>query len=116
MRNPLRTRLSVRTTGAVAAALVLSCAAAAQAGTASATASTTAGNTAAAQTSAAKTSAAPPACPDGSGRAPLYRDTRYSFAERAADLVSCMTLAEKAAQLMSNSAPAIPRLGVQQYT
>ncbi|MGH3170243.1 MAG: glycoside hydrolase family 3 C-terminal domain-containing protein, partial [Trebonia sp.] len=27
-----------------------------------------------------------------------------------------MTLAEKAGQLMSNSAPAIPRLGVQQYT
>jgi beta-glucosidase len=59
---------------------------------------------------------APPACPDGSGRTPLYRDTSYSFAERAADLVSCMTLAEKVAQLMSNSAPAIPRLGVQQYT
>jgi beta-glucosidase len=60
--------------------------------------------------------AVPPACPDGSGQAPLYRDMHYSFAERAADLVSCMTLAEKVAQLMSNSAPAIPRLGVQQYT
>src|SRR5579875_4159862 len=58
----------------------------------------------------------PPACPDGSGRTPLYRDTHYSFAQRAADLVSCMTLAEKVAQLQSNSAPAIPRLGVQQYT
>ncbi|HEX6521123.1 MAG TPA: hypothetical protein VF070_14120, partial [Streptosporangiaceae bacterium] len=58
----------------------------------------------------------PPACPDGSGQTPLYRDTSYSFAERAADLVSCMTLAEKVAQLRTNSAPAIPRLGVQQYT
>ena len=58
----------------------------------------------------------PPACPVGSGRTPLYRDTSYSFAERAADLVSCMTLAEKVLQLHTNSAPAIPRLGVQQYT
>jgi beta-glucosidase-like glycosyl hydrolase len=40
----------------------------------------------------------------------------YSFAERAADLVSCMTLAEKVTQLRGDSAPAIPRLGVQQYT
>jgi beta-glucosidase len=47
---------------------------------------------------------------------PIYRDTRYSFAERAADLVSRMTLAEKVQQLHTNSAPAIPRLGVQQYT
>jgi beta-glucosidase len=69
-----------------------------------------------ARVTAAAATSVPPACPDGSGQAPLYRDTSYSFAERAADLVSCMTLAEKAAQLMSNSAPAIPRLGVQQYT
>jgi beta-glucosidase-like glycosyl hydrolase len=48
--------------------------------------------------------------------APAYLDTRYSFAERAADLVSRMTLAEKVAQLHTNTAPAIPRLGVQQYT
>ena len=67
-------------------------------------------------TSAAAVQQTPPACPDGSGQTPLYRDTRYSFAQRAADLVSCMTLAEKVAQLQSNSAPAIPRLGVQQYT
>ncbi len=59
---------------------------------------------------------APPACPDGSGQAPLYLDTSYSFAERAADLVSCMTLSEKVQQLHTNNAPAIPRLGVQQYT
>jgi beta-glucosidase len=47
---------------------------------------------------------------------PIYLDTHYSFAERAADLVSRMTLAEKVAQLRTNSAPAIPRLGLQQYT
>jgi beta-glucosidase-like glycosyl hydrolase len=59
--------------------------------------------------------ASPPACP-GSSTQPLYLNTHYSFAERAADLVSCMTLAEKVQQLHTNSAPAIPRLGVQQYT
>jgi beta-glucosidase len=73
-----------------------------------------------AQVSSAAASAAvpaqpPPACPDSSGQAPLYRDTQYSFAERAADLVSCMTLAEKVGQLRS-TAPAIPQLGVEQYT
>ena len=47
---------------------------------------------------------------------PVYLDTRYTFAERAADLVSRMTLAEKVAQLHTNTAPAIPRLGVQAYT
>ncbi len=47
---------------------------------------------------------------------PVYLDTHHSFAERAADLVSRMTFAEKVAQLHTNSAPAIPRLGVQQYT
>ncbi|NUR60594.1 MAG: beta-glucosidase [Catenulispora sp.] len=47
---------------------------------------------------------------------PIYLDTSYSFAERAADLVSRMTLPEKVAQLHTNSAPAIPRLGVQTYT
>jgi beta-glucosidase len=47
---------------------------------------------------------------------PIYLNTHYSFAERAADLVSRMTLAEKIQQLHTNSAPAIPRLGVQQYT
>src|SRR5690348_8314251 len=47
---------------------------------------------------------------------PVYLDTRYPPAERAADLVSRMTLAEKVAQLHTNSAPAIPRLGVQEYT
>ena len=47
---------------------------------------------------------------------PIYRDTHYGFAERAADLVSRMTLDEKVLQLRTSSAPAIPRLGVQQYT
>jgi beta-glucosidase-like glycosyl hydrolase len=47
---------------------------------------------------------------------PIYLDTHYSFQARAADLVSRMTLPEKVAQLNTNSAPAIPRLGVQQYT
>ena len=57
--------------------------------------------------------AAPPAPPAAT---PIYRDTHYSFAERAADLVSRMTLREKVLQLHTNNAPAIPRLGVQQYT
>ncbi|MEV5750456.1 glycoside hydrolase family 3 C-terminal domain-containing protein [Actinoallomurus sp. NPDC052308] len=56
---------------------------------------------------------APPALADTT---PIYLDTHYSFAERAADLVSRMTLDEKAAQLHTNDAPAIPRLGVQRYT
>jgi beta-glucosidase len=46
---------------------------------------------------------------------PVYLDTHYSFEERAADLVSRMTLPEKVAQLNTNTAPAIPRLGVQDY-
>ena len=41
---------------------------------------------------------------------PLYLDTSYSFQERSADLVSRMSLEEKALQLRTNSAPAIPRL------
>jgi beta-glucosidase len=48
--------------------------------------------------------------------APVYLDTHYSFEERAADLVSRMTLPEKVLQLHTNDAPAIPRLGVQRYT
>ncbi|HEY1139174.1 MAG TPA: glycoside hydrolase family 3 N-terminal domain-containing protein, partial [Lysobacter sp.] len=43
-----------------------------------------------------------------------WLDTSRSFEERAADLVSRMTLDEKAAQ-MQNAAPAIDRLGVPAY-
>ena len=46
---------------------------------------------------------------------PIYLDRSYSFQERAADLVSRMTLAEKASQTNSSIAPAIPRLGIAQY-
>src|SRR4051812_31915407 len=49
------------------------------------------------------------------GGPPVYLDPSYSFQERAADLVSRMTLAEKASQADSSISPAIPRLGVQQY-
>ena len=90
-----------------ATALIVSYAGAAQASSATA---------AAPKSTAGSGRTVPPACPDGSGRTPLYFDTHYSFAERAADLVSCMTLAEKVAQLHTNSAPAIPRLGLQEYT
>jgi beta-glucosidase-like glycosyl hydrolase len=90
--------------GVGTAVLMLSCAGSAQI------------SSAAAISPASTAVPAEPACPNGNGQAPAYRDVRYSFAERAADLVSCMTLAEKVGQLKSNSAPAIPRLGVQQYT
>ncbi len=45
---------------------------------------------------------------------PLYQDPTQPPAARAADLVSRMTLEEKAAQMV-NTAPAIPRLGVPAY-
>ena len=43
---------------------------------------------------------------------PIYLDSHYLPAERAADLVSRLTLAQKAEQMNSSSAPAIPELGV----
>ncbi|HZY77793.1 MAG TPA: glycoside hydrolase family 3 C-terminal domain-containing protein [Jatrophihabitantaceae bacterium] len=43
---------------------------------------------------------------------PIYLDRSYSPVERATDLVSRMTLAEKAAEMDSSRPPAIPRLGV----
>jgi hypothetical protein len=46
---------------------------------------------------------------------PVYLDTNYTFQERAADLVSRMTLEEEVLQLHTNHAPAILRLGVHQY-
>jgi len=45
---------------------------------------------------------------------PSYRDVSLAADARAADLVSRMTLEEKAQQLL-NDAPAIPRLGVREY-
>ena len=56
-----------------------------------------------------------PSHAQNSSALPIYRDTHYSFRERAADLVSRMTLEEEVKQLHTNFAPAIPRLGVQQY-
>ena len=47
-------------------------------------------------------------------RKPIYLNTAYSFKERAADLVSRMTLEEKQSQL-GNTMPAIPRLNVNKY-
>lgn len=44
----------------------------------------------------------------------IYKDPSRSFEERAADLVSRMTLEEKVSQ-MQNDAPAIERLGVPKY-
>ncbi len=57
-------------------------------------------------------SAASPAATAASPSTPIYLDTSYSPTERAADLVSRMTTAEKAAQMNSSKAPAIARLGV----
>lgn len=51
---------------------------------------------------------------DNTGVLP-YQDTSLSFEERAADLVSRMTLEEKQSQLKARTAAAIPRLGVRQY-
>ncbi|WP_437291801.1 glycoside hydrolase family 3 C-terminal domain-containing protein [Sorangium sp. So ce406] len=45
----------------------------------------------------------------------IYRNRRFSPEERAADLVSRMTLAEKASQMISSRAPAIPSLGIPAY-
>src|SRR3954452_159106 len=52
---------------------------------------------------------------DAAPGTPIYLDRSYSYAERAADLVSRMTTAEKASQLISSQAPGIPRLGIRQY-
>lgn len=49
-----------------------------------------------------------------SNKKPIYLNTSYSFKERAADLVSRMTLEEKQSQLGNTMAP-IPRLGVNKY-
>ncbi|HKT01096.1 MAG TPA: glycoside hydrolase family 3 C-terminal domain-containing protein [Rugosimonospora sp.] len=57
-------------------------------------------------------SAPAPAAPASTA---IYLDRRYSPEERAADLVARMTLAEKAAEMNSSQAAAIPRLGVAAY-
>jgi beta-glucosidase len=44
----------------------------------------------------------------------IYQDPNRNFEDRAADLVSRMTLEEKVSQ-MQNTAPAIPRLGIPAY-
>ena len=51
---------------------------------------------------------------DPTSNQPLYRDTSQTAQTRAHDLVSRMTLDEKASQL-EDWAPAIPRLGVPEY-
>jgi beta-glucosidase len=51
---------------------------------------------------------------DEGAKKPIYLNTAYSFKERAADLVSRMTLEEKQSQL-GNTMPPIPRLGVNKY-
>src|SRR6266699_168742 len=66
-----------------------------------------------AHTSQAHTARVHMARAQASSPVPIYLDNRYSFAERAADLVSRMTLSEKVQQLHTNNAPAISRLGVQ---
>lgn len=55
-----------------------------------------------------------PASAQGDVASPPYRDLSLGAEARAADLVSRMTLEEKAAQFI-NDAPAIPRLGVREY-
>ncbi len=58
-----------------------------------------------------ETPTSPTPIPEGT---PIYMDESYSFEERAADLVSRMTLEEKVQQL-GKDAPAIERLGVSAY-
>jgi beta-glucosidase-like glycosyl hydrolase len=54
--------------------------------------------------------------PDRAPVQPVYKRTGFSFAERAADLVSRMTFEEKAAQLSTTNSPAIERLDIQSYS
>ena len=51
----------------------------------------------------------------GAPENPIYLDRAYSPVERAVDLVSRLTLAEKATQMNSSQAAAVPRLGVEAY-
>jgi beta-glucosidase len=45
----------------------------------------------------------------------IYQNRAFTFAERAADLVARMTLAEKSSQMVSSQAAAISRLGIKAY-
>lgn len=58
--------------------------------------------------------AAPAAAQLPGASMPIYRNSDRSAAARATDLVSRMSLEEKASQLV-NDAPAIPRLGIREY-
>ncbi len=49
------------------------------------------------------------------GEPPIYKNQSYTFRERAEDLVSRMTIEEKASQMV-NDAAAIPRLDVEAYS
>ena len=51
---------------------------------------------------------------DEDAKQPIYLNTTYSFEERAADLVSRMTLEEKQS-LLGNSMASIPRLGINAF-
>ncbi|MCA1982210.1 glycoside hydrolase family 3 C-terminal domain-containing protein [Nocardioides nematodiphilus] len=70
-------------------------------------AATTLGNPA----SASRPAPTPPSASQASST-PVYLNRSFTPAERAADLVSRMTLAEKAQEMNSSQAPAIPRLGI----
>ncbi|MFR5439609.1 MAG: glycoside hydrolase family 3 N-terminal domain-containing protein, partial [Monoglobus pectinilyticus] len=58
--------------------------------------------------------ATPAPTTDPNQETPIYLDTNYTFEERAADLVSRMTLQEKVSQI-GYKASEIPRLGVSSY-
>lgn len=60
--------------------------------------------------------ALPVAGDSATGTGPIYLNRSYSFAERAADLVSRMTLAQKASEMNSSKAAAIPALGVNSWS
>ncbi len=65
--------------------------------------------------STARRSSAAKASYECRGKHPIYLNTSYTFAERAADLVSCMSLSQEVLQLHTNNAPAIPSLHMQPY-
>lgn len=54
------------------------------------------------------------ACTSTADKPPIYLDTQQDLEQRATDLVARMTLTEKISQML-NDAPAIERLGIEQY-